>query len=452
MDALFKELNQALVNNLGRPRTALLLGTSVGETAYVLKGKGSKTTAIELNKDALGKAQDLADEAFLAADPHGNPLASVKGRTFDLIALEGSLERANDYRALLAQAKEHLTDGGHLVVSFPQTTDFSRADVADALEAAGFEIMRYDMNPVLLRRLLSTGARAMDDLRVAHTTSFRYTRELVRPLELAVARNAPDSLAADHVFVARVPPKPGKLSLTVGMLTLNEEESVERMIDGIREVAPDAKILLIDSSSDRTPELARAKGARVVRQLPPQGHGPAMERLMYEAAADSDALIYLDCDFTYPTHFIPVMRQLLEDGADLINGSRTAKFPKGAMPVPNFIANRVFAATAHAVHGVPTTDVHSGMRAYRLSMVRAFAFDGGGDALPLDTLILPARSNYRVIEFPIPYTERVGTSKLARVRGALWTYLRIAGAVGQGTRVGSRSHYSVVPTPRVPHG
>ncbi|RYG31346.1 MAG: glycosyltransferase family 2 protein, partial [Burkholderiales bacterium] len=343
----------------------------------------------------------------------------------------------------LKRVPGHLVDGGHVALTFAANDDYPRDTVRAALEDAGLEFLRHDMNPILLRRLLSQGARAMDDMRVAHTTSFRYTRELIRPFELAIARGAPDRLAADHVYVARVPPKHGKLPLTVGMLTFNEEESVERMIDDIRAVAPDAKLLLIDSSSDRTPEIARAKGARVVRQLPPQGHGPAMERLMYEAALDSEALIYLDCDFTYPTHMIPVMLRLLEEGADLVNGSRTARFPKGAMPVPNFIANRVFAASAHAVHGVPTTDVHSGMRAYRLSMVRAFAFDGSGDALPLDTLILPARSNYKVLEFPIPYRERVGISKLARVRGALWTYLRIVGAVGHGTRVGRQSHYEV---------
>ncbi len=245
------------------------------------------------------------------------------------------------------------------------------------------------------------------------------------------------------MYIARKPPVPGTLSLPVGILKFTEEESVSMMIDDSRAVAPDAKLLLIDSSSDRPPEIAREKGARVERQLPPQGHGPAMERLMYEAAQDSEALISRDCAFTSPTHMIPTMLRLLEEGADLVNGSRTARFPKGAMPIPNFVANRVFAASARVVHGVPTTDVHSGMRAYRLSMVRAFAFDGSGDALPLDTLILPARSNYKVLEFPIPYKERVGVSKLARLRGSLWTYLRIAGAIGHGSRVGRASRYEV---------
>jgi hypothetical protein len=245
------------------------------------------------------------------------------------------------------------------------------------------------------------------------------------------------------VTLARSRPKPGKLSLTVGMLTLNEEQSVEKMIDDIREVAPDAAILLIDSSNDKTPDLARAKGAEVIRQVPPRGHGPAMERLMYETASRTDALIYIDCDFTYPTKAIPRLRELLEEGADVVNATRTHHYPP-AMPLPNFGANRVFAGVAQIVHGIPTTDLHSGLRGYRSSVTRALSFTGEQDALPVTTLVLPAKLNYHVVDFPIDYAERVGQSKLAKFRGTFWTFARIAQMVGQGQRVGSSSHYTHV--------
>ena len=151
-----------------------------------------------------------------------------------------------------------------------------------------------------------------------------------RSVEDVVAARAPELLSFQNVYVARKPPKARKLSLTVGMLTMNEEDSIEAMMGEIRKVAPDAKILCVDSSTDRTPEIAARLGARVLRQIPPRGHGPAMELLMYSAAAESDLLIYLDCDFTYPAEYIPVLRKLVkkavdalvrEAGADLGNGS-----------------------------------------------------------------------------------------------------------------------------------
>jgi len=257
----------------------------------------------------------------------------------------------------------------------------------------------------------------------------------VRPLEDRIAHRAPSLLAFQHVLVARKPVARKKLSLTVGMLTMDEEESVSRMIGEIRTMAPDAQILCVDSSTrDRTPEIARELGARVLRQVPPRGHGPAMEQLMYSAAAQSELLIYLDCDFTYPPSYIPVLRKLIEEeGIDVVNCARTRSKPD-AMPLANFLANRSFAALAHALHGVPTVDVHSGMRAYRSSVTRAFDFDGEGDAIPIDTLLFPAKCGYRVAEIAIDYDERVGVSKLRKIAGTVWTFIRLSRALPVGSR------------------
>lgn len=209
-----------------------------------------------------------------------------------------------------------------------------------------------------------------------------------------------------------------------------------KMIDAIRAQAPDAKILCVDSSHrDQTPVIAERMGARVLRQLPPRGHGPAMELLMYEAARESEALIYLDCDFTYPADYIPKIRRILELGADVVNGARTRSRP-AAMPLLNFAANRAFVLCARALDGIAVSDLHSGMRGYRASTIRNFAFDGSGDALPIDTLLWPARSGYHVVEIPIDYHERVGASKLRKLAGTTWTFIRLARTL----RVGSRRH------------
>ncbi len=153
---------------------------------------------------------------------------------------------------------------------------------------------------------------------------------------------------------------------------------------------------------------------------------------MYEAAKQSEALIYLDCDFTYPPTYIPRVRSLLEDGAfDVVNCARTRSRPE-AMPLPNYVANRSFAAMAHITHGVPTVDVHSGMRGYRSSVIRAFNFDGEGDALPIDTLLWPVKCGYRVTERAISYDERVGPSKLRKLAGTVWTFVRLARTLSVG--------------------
>ena len=44
--------------------------------------------------------------------------------------------------------------------------------------------------------------------------------------------------------------------------------------------------MIVDSSRDRTPEIARQLGARVIRQFPPQGYGRAMARVLQECRGD----------------------------------------------------------------------------------------------------------------------------------------------------------------------
>jgi glycosyltransferase involved in cell wall biosynthesis len=236
----------------------------------------------------------------------------------------------------------------------------------------------------------------------------------------------------ETVVIARKAPVRRKLSLTVGMISMNEEGAVGGVIDDIRKHAREAEILLVDSSSDRTAQIAEERGARVVRQLPPRGYGPAMDRLLYEAK--TDVIVTMDCDGTYPSDRILELHGLIEAGADLVNGTRTRRRPE-AMPLANFVANRVFAGTASVLHGIPTTDVHSGMRAYRTSMLRGIDPDPNGPALPVDLLVLPARLGYRIVEVDIPYYDRIGNTTLHRWGSTMWTFKRLLrSSLGQRAR------------------
>ncbi|WP_437960787.1 methyltransferase domain-containing protein [Sorangium sp. So ce119] len=466
-----EEVNRALVAAAGRPRTVLDVGCGIGLNGAAVKRTGARVTGIEIAPGSRARAGAVLDEV-LAADITSDAAVreALGDRRFDLLLFADVLEHTADPLAVLCRFLPHLEEDGHVIVSLPNVAAwpvrlgllagrfeyapsgilddshlrfFTRASAIGLVERAGLEVLRVEQNPMLVRAAKGLILRGMgageDPTDLASSLPYKTYQALVRPLEDVVADRAPGLLAFQHVIVARKPPRPRRMRLTVGMLTMDEEESVGAMIGEIRRVAPDAEILCVDSSTrDRTPEIAAGLGARVLRQVPPRGHGPAMELLMYSAAARSELLIYLDCDFTYPAENIPVLRRLVEEeGADVVNCARTRTRP-AAMPVPNYLANRAFAAMAHAMHGIPTSDVHSGMRAYRCSVIRAFDFDGEGDALPIDTLLFPAKCGYRVVEMPIDYNERVGTSKLRKLAGTVWTMIRLLRALPVGDRLGDR--------------
>lgn len=212
------------------------------------------------------------------------------------------------------------------------------------------------------------------------------------------------------------------MKLTVSMITMNEEGAIAKVVADIRGVVPDAEILVVDSSRDRTAEIAETLGCRVIRQFPPQGYGPAMDRAVREGSGD--VVVTLDCDDTYPVAMIPELVRRVEAGADLVNTTRVKRRPE-AMPLANFVANRVFALAARALHGIRTTDVHSGMRAYRKSMIAQVKWNARGPALPVDMLVIPFRMGFRVEEVEIDYHERVGTTTLNRWSSTVWTFKRL---------------------------
>ena len=212
------------------------------------------------------------------------------------------------------------------------------------------------------------------------------------------------------------------MKTTVSMITMNEEGAVAKVVRDIQRVVPDAEILIIDSSKDRTPEIAESLGCRVIRQFPPQGYGPAMDRALRDASGE--VVVTLDCDDTYPVDAIPLLVDLVERGYDLVNTTRVAKRPK-AMPFANFLANRVFALAARILHGIRTTDLHSGMRAYRKSMIDTLEWTPKGPALPVELLLIPYRRGFRVTDVVIDYRERIGVTTLRRFESTIWTFRRI---------------------------
>jgi glycosyltransferase involved in cell wall biosynthesis len=213
--------------------------------------------------------------------------------------------------------------------------------------------------------------------------------------------------------------------ISVAMITMNEEKAVARVIADIRAALQDREheIVIVDSSRDSTPEIAERLGARVIRQVPPQGYGHAMARVLQECRGE--VTVTLDCDGTYPADEIPRLADMVLSGdCDLVNASRLEKRP-AAMPWPNYLANWLFAVTGWLLVGVRSTDLHSGMRAYSRPVIERVKVDPNGPALPVDLLLKPALMGFRIKEIFIPYGERIGETTLRRWTSTLWTFRRI---------------------------
>ncbi|WP_256394028.1 dolichyl-phosphate hexose transferase [Natronoarchaeum rubrum] len=197
------------------------------------------------------------------------------------------------------------------------------------------------------------------------------------------------------------------------MGTYNEEEAIAKVISDVEEVTDGkAEVVCVDGSSDRTPEIAREHGARVIEQEP-QGYGVAVREAIL--APDRPIVVTTDCDDTYPMEQLPEFLELINEGYDVVSGDRIYHGAE-AMPTFNRFGNRAFALLASVLMGERVHDTTTGMRAYRRDVVESIEWTEN-TGLSAELLIRPLMRGYEIREHPIAYRERAGETKLDPIEG-----------------------------------
>jgi len=201
--------------------------------------------------------------------------------------------------------------------------------------------------------------------------------------------------------------------LSVVMGTYNEEEAIATVLEDVESVTEGrAEVVCVDGSEDRTPEIAREHGARVVEQEP-QGYGVAVAAAL--RAAERPVIVTTDCDDTYPMRALPEFLRAINDGADVVSGDRISP-GADAMPRFNRLGNTGFALLASALLLRRVHDTTTGMRAYRREVIEEIEWTEN-TGLSAELLMRPLMRGYDVRERPIPYAERAGETKLDPIGG-----------------------------------
>lgn len=238
-------------------------------------------------------------------------------------------------------------------------------------------------------------------------------------------------------------------TLSIVIPAYNEEDGIaaiaERVLrtrDALREVGIENLELLVvdDGSRDRTADVAAAiEGVRLIRHPKNRGYGAALKTGFGQARGEFVG--FLDADGTYPPEHFPALCQQALAGSELVVGSRMAG-ATSQMPRTRRIGNFFFASLLSLLAHQRVTDSASGMRVFRRDLLsRLYPLPDGLNLTPvMSTRAL--HEGIKITEVPIPYSERVGRSKLSVVhdgslflRSMVWTVLaynpvRILGLAG----------------------
>jgi dolichol-phosphate hexosyltransferase len=230
------------------------------------------------------------------------------------------------------------------------------------------------------------------------------------------------------IRIERVHDHRGKVTILIP--TKNEEAGIAETIDALPleqldEMGWKTEVLVVDGhSTDRTREIAEAKGARVVLQ---EGKGKGWGVRSAIPHVQGDYIVMLDADTTYPADAIPEFLKHVSNGSDVIIGSRfKGTIEDGAMTKKNRLGNQMLSLFASVLYGKRVTDVCTGMWAFKARALRRLHLNSDHFEIEAELFAQSAKSKLVIEEVPIHYRKRAGKSALNPLRDGMRIAAKLA--------------------------
>jgi len=207
--------------------------------------------------------------------------------------------------------------------------------------------------------------------------------------------------------------------------TYNEADNIERMLSRVREILPDAEVLVVDDGSpDGTADLVEKAavtlgGVSLLRRAGKSGLGSAYRAgFAWGLERGYEAFVEMDADFSHDPAALPALLEPLEGGHEVSIGSRY--IPGGAIPnwswhrhLLSWGANRY----ASVVLGLGVADSTAGFRAYAASILRRLdvaQVRAEGYGFQIEMTYRSKQAGASIVEVPIRFVDReVGQSKMS---------------------------------------
>src|SRR5208283_4605051 len=179
--------------------------------------------------------------------------------------------------------------------------------------------------------------------------------------------------------------------VAVVMPAYNAERTLEQTVRELSDVV-DIKILVDDSSKDRTAELSRKLGVQTFIHDANYGYGRNQQTCYREAlASGADIVVMVHPDYQYTPLLVPAMAGMVASGVyDMVLGSRIlgGGALKGGMPLYKYFSNRLLTAFQNLFLGVKLSEYHTGFRAFSRELLETLPLLENSDDFVFDNQMI----------------------------------------------------------------
>jgi len=209
--------------------------------------------------------------------------------------------------------------------------------------------------------------------------------------------------------------------IAVVMPAYNAEKTLEKTVRELSDVV-DLKILVDDSSKDKTAELSHRLGVLTFVHDANYGYGRNQQTCYREAlAAGADIVVMVHPDYQYTPSLVPAMAGMIASGVyDMVLGSRIlgGGALKGGMPRYKYIANRLLTAFQNLFLDVKLSEYHTGFRAFSRELLETLPLLENSDDFVFDNQMIAqaVMFNFRIgeISCPTKYFEEASSINFRR--------------------------------------
>ena len=187
----------------------------------------------------------------------------------------------------------------------------------------------------------------------------------------------------------------------------NEEANIEQVVEELTKRCPDLDYVVVnDGSTDRTEQICRDRGYSLLNLPVNLGLAGCFQAGMkYAWYKGYGCAVQFDGDGQHRPEYILPMKQKIEEGYDIVIGSRFLNKSKNFSM--RMIGSRLLAGAIWLTTGVQVADPTSGMRMFNRRMIREFACNLNYGPEP-DTISYLLKQGATVTEIPVVIGERWG--------------------------------------------
>ncbi len=194
---------------------------------------------------------------------------------------------------------------------------------------------------------------------------------------------------------------------------LNEEKSIELVLQDIPKGLVSEVIVIDNNSSDNTAAFAQRAGAMVLKEIN-RGYGNAcLLGVNYAKGLNPDVIVFLDADYSDHPNEMPKLLQKIGESHDLVIGSRLlGNAEPGALLPQARWGNRVAVFLMNLFFGYKYTDLGP-FRAIKWDKLLALNMEEKNFGWTVEMQVKAAKLKFKVTEVPVSYRRRIGVSKVA---------------------------------------